>query len=197
MNKLFCILIMIVLASGLIVGGCAKSPPVPTKVTVLSLTPTPTSSPTPAVIPAPAITLTPTPAFIPPPSTAPTPPPIPTLTPIPTPANSLSVAGTWNGSNNSSSGGMETVVFILEQSGVSFNGTWTTSRGTVGKVSGTLSGNTANFTINLNSAENIGSFVASGIVDDLQSSQPTMTFSYEGLLRGVKQSGSGKVQKQK
>jgi hypothetical protein len=196
MKKLFPILLITALVIGLIAVGCSKSAQPLTTVAVPLPSPPPitTSQPTltPTFIP------TPTPVLVttPPPTPTPAPTPTLTLTPTPAPAALLNIAGTWIGSNNQTSG-VETVVFSIEQSGVSFNGTWNTSRGTVGKVSGILNGNTANFTITANYSGIIGDFVATGIIEDPKSSQPTMTFSYEGILRGVKQTGAGKVQKQK
>jgi hypothetical protein len=196
MNKLLFIPLIAVLVSGLILGGCAK--PAPTT------TPVPVQTTTPASIPAPATTtVAPIPTSAPPPSPTPTPTPTtapaptPTPTPTPTSAPSLNLDGTWSSSNNQSAISGETIVIVFHQSGVSFNGTWNSSKGYSGIISGNVTGYTLNFTIAINNSGNVGTFVATGIVDNPGSSQLTMTFSYEGIISGVRKSGLGQVVKQK
>jgi hypothetical protein len=108
---------------------------------------------------------------------------------------SLNVGGTWSSSNNQSAISGETIVIVFKQSGVSFNGTFNSSKGYSGIISGNVTGYTLNFTIAINNSGNVGTFVATGIVDDPKSSQLSMTFSYEGIISGVKKSGLGQVVK--
>lgn len=99
-------------------------------------------------------------------------------------APSVDVSGTWIGPYNSSVSGSQTGTLILQQSGDSISGTFSSPYFGSGNIFGAVGGNTASFTITFTNTwfGNItyGSFSGTGIVNVPQVGEPTMSFSYNG-----------------
>ena len=112
---------------------------------------------------------------------------------------SVNVTGTWSGPYNSSVAGSRTMTVNLQQSGASLTGTYSSSAGGLGSISGSVSGNTASLTITVTTPGCSGSFNGTGIVDVPQTGSPTMSFSYNGATNaacGGQESGTGNLTKQ-
>jgi len=106
------------------------------------------------------------------------------------PAN---IAGTWSGPYNSSIFGAKSMKLNLLQNGGSITGTYSSSTGALGTVSGSVSGNTGTFTIQVTTPGCSGGFNGTGIIN----SATTMSFSYSGSSTcGGQESGTGNLTKQ-
>jgi len=103
------------------------------------------------------------------------------------------VSGTWSGSYNSSRFGAQTMTLNLQQNGGSVTGTYSSSTGALGTVSGSVSGNTATVTITVTTPGCSGTFSGTSILN----SSTTMSVSYTGSSTcGGQESGTGNLTKQ-
>lgn len=112
---------------------------------------------------------------------------------------SVDATGTWSGPYNSSVFGARTMTVNLQQSGASLTGTYSSTTGGLGSISGSVSGNTASLTITVTTPGCSGSFNGTGIVTVPQVGAPTMSFSYNGASNaacGGQESGTGNLTKQ-
>jgi hypothetical protein len=109
-------------------------------------------------------------------------------------SNTVNVSGTWKGNYNSSIFGNRTMTLNLQQdNNNSITGSYSSSTGALGTVSGSGSGNTATFTLTVTTFGCKGSFNGTGIL----SSTATMSFSYSGSSTcGGQESGTGNLTKQ-
>lgn len=104
----------------------------------------------------------------------------------------VNVTGTWRGPVVSSVTGTSTATLTLTQNGAALTGTYATSGGVGGNLTGTVSGYAANVTITPTLAGCTGSLGGTGTV-----SGTTMTFAYSGATScGGPESGSGTLTKQ-
>jgi len=106
----------------------------------------------------------------------------------------VDVTGRWAGPYNSSVFGSQTATLVAQQVGASCTGTYSSSTGALGSVSGSVSGDTLSFTITVTTPGCSGSFTGTGIVDDPPVGNLTMSFSYSGASNaacGGPESGTG------
>lgn len=116
-------------------------------------------------------------------------------TPSPTP--SVNATGNWHGSYNSSISGVQTMRLNLQQNSASVTGTYSSSTGALGSVSGSVSEDIARVTITVTTPGCSGSFGGTGIIATPQSGTATMIFSYSGSSTcGGQESGTGYLTKQ-
>ncbi len=142
-----------------------------------------------APVPTPTATSTAIPTNTPAPTAIPTKPS--TATPTPTTVNAT---GTWSGPYNSSAFGAQSVTLILQQNGTSLTGTYSSTTGALGSISGTVSGNTANVTITITTQGCSGSVDGTGIIDVPQAGSATMNFQYSGSSTcGGQENGTGNL----
>ena len=112
-----------------------------------------------------------------------------------TPA-SVNATGTWFGSYNSTVFGAQTMALVLLRDGDGLTGTYYSSTGATGSISGSVSGNTASLKITLTTPGCGGNFDATGIID-IQPEPNTMSFQYNGSSTcGGNESGTGNLTKQ-
>ena len=112
-----------------------------------------------------------------------------------TPA-SVNATGTWFGSYNSTVFGAQTMALVLLRDGDGLTGTYYSSTGATGSISGSVSGNIASLKITLTTPGCGGSFDATGIID-IQPDPNTMSFQYSGSSAcGGIESGTGNLTKQ-
>ena len=106
----------------------------------------------------------------------------------------VDVTGRWIGPYNSSVLGSQTMTLVAQQSGATCTGTFSSSTGALGSVSGSVSGDTIHFTITVTTPGCSGSFTGTGIVDDPPIGNLTMSVSYSGASNaacGGPESGNG------
>jgi hypothetical protein len=109
-------------------------------------------------------------------------------------APTINATGTWSGPYNSSVFGNKTLSLNLIQNNATLTGTFANSSGGLGNISGTVSGNTANFTISITTPGCSGSFAGVGTVTG-----NAMTFTYNGSTNqacGGPENGVGNLAKQ-
>ena len=90
--------------------------------------------------------------------------------------------------------GNQTATLVVLQVGASCTGTFSSSTGALGSVSGSVSDDTLSFTITVTTPGCSGSFTGTGIVDVPAVGDTTMSFSYSGatnLSCGGPESGTG------
>lgn len=105
---------------------------------------------------------------------------------------SVDVTGRWVGPYNSSVFGSQTATLVAQQIGASCTGTYSTSTGALGTVSGSVSGDTLHFTITVTTPGCSGSFTGTGIVDIPAVGNLTMSISASGSSTcGGAESGTG------
>jgi len=115
----------------------------------------------------------------------------------PPPPPSVNATGTWFGSYNSSVFGAQNMTVNIQQNGAVLTGTYSLSTGGLGSVSGTVSGDTASFTIPVTTPGCSGSFSGTLIIATPQSGPATMSFSYSGSSTcDGQESGTGNLTKQ-
>lgn len=104
----------------------------------------------------------------------------------------VDATGRWIGPYNSSVFGSQTATLIAQQVGASCTGTFASSTGALGSVSGSVSGDTLSFTITVTTPGCSGSFTGTGIVDIPQGGNLKQSFSYSGSSTcGGPESGTG------
>jgi hypothetical protein len=109
----------------------------------------------------------------------------------------VDVTGTWSGPYNSSVFGSRSMTMNLQQIGGSVTGTYSSSTGALGTVSGSVSDNTMSGTITVTTPGCSGSFNGTGIVNIPPISRQQMSFSYNGSSTcGGAESGTGFLAKQ-
>ncbi len=112
------------------------------------------------------------------------------------PSPSVNATGTWHGSYNSTVFGTQTMTLNIQQNGAALTGTYSSSTGATGTISGTVSDNTASFTITVTTSGCSGNFDGTGIIDT-QANPNTMSFQYNGSSTcGGNESGTGNLTKQ-
>jgi hypothetical protein len=108
----------------------------------------------------------------------------------------IDATGTWNGPYNSTVSGAQTMTLNIQQNIAVITGTYSSSTGATGSILGSVSDNTASFTIILNTQDCSGSFVGTGIID-ARSNPNTMSYQYSGSSTcGGNESGTGNLTKQ-
>jgi len=111
--------------------------------------------------------------------------------PAPLPLSAI-VAGRWLGSYTSSVSGMQSVTITLQQVGSSITGTYFSTSGGRGSISGSMSGDTISFTMTDTAPGCIGSFTGTGIVHVPSNGDLTQMFSFKGSTAcGGPESGTG------
>lgn len=117
----------------------------------------------------------------------------------PTEPFSVNATGTWRGSYNSSVYGSQTMTLNIQQSGAALTGTFSSSTGSLGQISGSVSGNTATVIITITTPGCSGSFDVTGIINT-QPNSDTMSFHYNGSgacgSPAIQESGTGNLTKQ-
>ena len=93
---------------------------------------------------------------------------------------SVDVTGRWVGPYNSSVFGSQTASVIVQQVGATVTGTYSSSTGALGTVSGSVSSDTLSFTITVTTPGCSGSSTGTGIVDIPAAGNLTMSFSASG-----------------
>lgn len=112
------------------------------------------------------------------------------------PSASVNATGTWHGSYNSTVFGAQTMTLNIQQNGSALTGTYSSSTGATGTISGSVSGNTASVTITVTTPGCGGHFDGTGIIDT-QTNPDTMSFQYNGSSTcGGNESGTGNLTKQ-
>ena len=105
---------------------------------------------------------------------------------------SVDVTGRWVGPYNSSVFGNQSATLTLQQTGANVTGTYASSTGGLGSVSGTVSSDIVNFTITVTTPGCSGSFTGTGNVDIPPVGNLTQSFSYSGSSTcGGTESGTG------
>ena len=108
----------------------------------------------------------------------------------------IDATGTWYGPYNSTVSGAQTMTLNMQQNIAALTGTYSSSTGATGAVSGSVSGNIASFTITLTTPACGGNFDATGIIDT-RTDPGTMSYQYSGSsVCGGSESGTGNLTKQ-
>ena len=114
----------------------------------------------------------------------------------PPPPVSVNATGTWHGSYNSTVSGAQTMTLNIQQNGDALTGTYSSSTGATGSISGSVSGSTASGIITVTTPGCAGNFDGTGIIDT-QTNPNTMSFQYNGSSTcGGNESGTGILTKQ-
>jgi hypothetical protein len=117
----------------------------------------------------------------------------------PTVPPSVDATGTWRGTYTSSIFGSKTATLSLVQNNASLTGNYSNSVGGLGSVSGSVSGNTATFSITVTTPGCSGSFSGTGTINT-SVNPATMAFTYNGAASsaacGGNESGTGNLIKQ-
>lgn len=101
----------------------------------------------------------------------------------------VNLAGTWTGTTQSSVAAQTDITFQLSQSGQTLSGTYTTTAGGNGTVSGSVSGSMARFTLTQTTPGCTGSFTGHAI---LIASPEFLQFNYAGSdCLGTHENGGG------
>lgn len=109
----------------------------------------------------------------------------------PPPPASVNATGAWKGYYNSTVFREKFLTLIIQQSGNEITGTYSSSTGTTGSISGSVSGNNASFTITMTTPGCSGSFKGTGIINP-EYDPVQMNFQYNGSgTCGGKESGTG------
>jgi hypothetical protein len=111
---------------------------------------------------------------------------------------SVDATGTWRGTYVSSVVGAQTATLTVIQLGRGITGTYSTSSGALGNVSGSVSSNTATFTIFVTNPGCSGSFTGTGVINATVTPN-TMAFTYNGASNascGGSENGTGNLIKQ-
>ena len=87
--------------------------------------------------------------------------------------------GAWKGSYNSTVSGTKTMTFSIQQNDNDLTGTFYSSTGAYGSISGSVSGNDVSFTMTITNPGCSGSFSGTGIINT-QNNLTTMSFQYSG-----------------
>ena len=107
-------------------------------------------------------------------------------------ATPVNATGAWSGPYNSSVFGAQTVTLNIMQTGSTVSGTYSSSTGGLGSISGSMDGDTAKVIIAVTTPGCSGSFNTTCIVTGNQ-----MSFGYSGSSTcGGNESGTGNLTKQ-
>ncbi len=93
--------------------------------------------------------------------------------------SAVNATGTWRGPYNSNRFGALTVTLNMLQNGAALTGTYSSSNGASGKISGYVTGIMAIYDISITTQDCIGGFDGFGIVNT-QTTPYTMSFDYIG-----------------
>ena len=118
--------------------------------------------------------------------------------PAPLVAPTVDATGTWRGTYTSSVFGARTATLSLVQSNAALTGNFSSTTGGLGSVSGSVSGNTATFTIAITTPGCSGSYGGTGTINT-SVIPATMAFTYNGAANaacGGSESGTGNLTKQ-